>query len=100
MRGGAAGEAAALVGRGAVLLLTLLVRVSQWTLSPLLGACCRCTPTCSQYAIEALRGHGVWRGLGLAGWRLLRCHPWGGSGYDPVPPARSAGASPGRRRGP
>ena len=45
----------------------------------------RFTPTCSQYAVEALKKHGPFKGLYLAIRRLLRCHPWGGSGYDPVP---------------
>lgn len=54
-------------------------------ISPLKPPCCRFTPTCSQYAIEALRKHGPFKGLALAIWRILRCNPWGGSGYDPVP---------------
>ncbi|MFC6592345.1 membrane protein insertion efficiency factor YidD [Deinococcus lacus] len=48
---------------------------------------CRFTPTCSQYAVEALEKHGALRGGWLATRRIWRCHPWGGSGYDPVPPA-------------
>ena len=48
-------------------------------------ASCRYTPTCSEYAIEAIKKHGPFKGLYLAVRRLLRCHPWGGSGYDPVP---------------
>ncbi|MBO5882173.1 MAG: membrane protein insertion efficiency factor YidD [Alistipes sp.] len=62
-----------------------LVRFYQICISPLKPACCRFTPTCSQYAIEALRKHGPIKGLLLAIWRILRCNPWGGSGYDPVP---------------
>jgi len=50
---------------------------------------CRFQPTCSEYAAQALIGHGPWRGSGLAIRRLCRCHPWGGSGYDPVPPPRN-----------
>ncbi|MCJ2183088.1 membrane protein insertion efficiency factor YidD [Novosphingobium sp. 1949] len=46
---------------------------------------CRFSPSCSQYAIEAVRAHGAIKGGYLAIWRLLRCHPWGGHGYDPVP---------------
>jgi putative membrane protein insertion efficiency factor len=46
---------------------------------------CRFLPSCSEYTIEALRTHGVWRGVGLAARRILRCHPWGGHGIDPVP---------------
>lgn len=65
--------------------LILLVRFYQLCISPLKPPSCRFTPTCSQYAIEALRKHGPIRGLYLTIRRLLRCHPWGGSGYDPVP---------------
>ncbi|MBR6721785.1 MAG: membrane protein insertion efficiency factor YidD [Alistipes sp.] len=63
----------------------LLVRFYQVCISPLKPPSCRFTPTCSQYAIEALRKHGAIKGLYLTVRRLLRCHPWGGSGYDPVP---------------
>lgn len=62
-----------------------LIRLYQIFLSPLLGKQCRYTPTCSQYALEALRKHGLLRGGWLAFRRILRCAPWGGSGYDPVP---------------
>ena len=65
--------------------LVMLVRFYQVCISPLKPACCRFTPTCSAYAIEALRKHGPIKGLWLAIWRILRCNPWGGSGYDPVP---------------
>ena len=65
--------------------LIALVRFYQICISPLKPPCCRFTPTCSQYAIEALRKHGPIKGLLLAIWRILRCNPWGGSGYDPVP---------------
>lgn len=54
-------------------------------ISPLTSAACRYTPTCSQYAQEAIRKYGPFRGGWLALKRILRCHPWGGSGYDPVP---------------
>jgi uncharacterized protein len=70
-----------------------LVRVYQWTLSPLKTAVfgpagrCRFHPSCSAYAVDAVRRHGAWRGLWLAARRLLRCHPWGDSGPDPVPEA-------------
>lgn len=67
------------------LLAILLVRAYQWTLSPILAPCCRYAPSCSEYAVEALAHHGLLRGGGLATRRILRCHPWGGSGYDPVP---------------
>ena len=63
-----------------------LIRVYQYTLSPMLGQRCKYYPSCSNYAIGALREHGVLRGVGLAGWRLLRCNPFSNGGYDPVPP--------------
>ncbi|HYK44301.1 MAG TPA: membrane protein insertion efficiency factor YidD [Parafilimonas sp.] len=63
----------------------LLIKIYQHVLSPILGPKCRYTPTCSQYAIQALRKYGVLKGLWLAVKRISRCHPWGGSGYDPVP---------------
>lgn len=66
-------------------LLILPIRFYQLAISPLLPGSCRYTPTCSQYAIEALRRHGPFKGLWLAVKRIARCHPWGGSGYDPVP---------------
>ncbi len=62
-----------------------LVRFYQVAISPWLGMNCRYQPTCSEYALEALRIHGVFRGTWLAAKRIGRCHPWGGSGYDPVP---------------
>ena len=68
-----------------------LVRVYQWVLSPLLGQRCRFYPSCSQYCIAAVRLHGVVKGLGLAGLRLLKCQPFNPGGYDPVP-------QPGARR--
>ena len=64
------------------------VRVYQATLSPLIGPCCRFTPSCSNYCIEAIKVHGLAYGLWLSLRRLLRCHPFGPSGYDPVPPRR------------
>lgn len=67
-------------------LLILLVRAYQVVLSPLFSGCCRFEPSCSNYMIEALRIHGVAKGLYLGVKRLLRCHPFGKSGYDPVPP--------------
>ena len=65
--------------------LILLVRFYQLCISPLTPPACRYTPTCSQYALEALRRYGPLKGLWLTIKRLARCHPWGGSGYDPVP---------------
>ncbi|MEP0369156.1 MAG: membrane protein insertion efficiency factor YidD [Cyclobacteriaceae bacterium] len=57
----------------------------QYCISPLFPSTCRYTPTCSHYAKEAITKHGVLKGLKLAIKRISRCHPWGGSGYDPVP---------------
>ncbi|MBP3534245.1 MAG: membrane protein insertion efficiency factor YidD [Alistipes sp.] len=62
-----------------------IVRFYQVCISPLTPPSCRYTPTCSQYALEALRRYGAFKGGWLAFKRLCRCHPWGGSGYDPVP---------------
>jgi len=61
------------------------VRVYQWTLRPFIGAHCRFEPSCSHYAIDALRLHGAARGSLLAARRVLRCNPWTEGGYDPVP---------------
>ena len=66
-------------------LLMQPIRFYQRFISPLTPPTCRFTPTCSHYAIEAIRKHGPFKGLALAVWRILRCNPWGGSGYDPVP---------------
>jgi len=66
-------------------ILIALVRAYQLTLSPFLGGSCRFLPSCSAYAIEAIRTHGAWRGSGLALRRISSCHPFGRSGYDPVP---------------
>jgi len=61
-----------------------LVRLYQMVLSPWLPNACRYTPTCSQYAIEAITKYGAFKGGWLAAKRISSCHPWGGSGYDPV----------------
>jgi len=66
------------------------LRAYKLTLSPLIGRQCRFLPTCSEYAAGALISHGPLRGSLLAAGRLCRCHPWGGSGYDPPPPRRPA----------
>lgn len=68
-------------------LVALPVRAYRLFLSPWLGHSCRFQPTCSAYALEALERHGGFRGGWLTLRRLLRCNPWGGSGYDPVPPS-------------
>ena len=62
-----------------------LVRFYQVAISPLKPPTCRFSPTCSTYAIEALRKYGLLKGEALALKRIMRCHPWGGKGYDPVP---------------
>ncbi|MBQ7222635.1 MAG: membrane protein insertion efficiency factor YidD [Bacteroidales bacterium] len=63
----------------------MLIKFYKLAISPLLGNNCRFTPTCSQYAVEALTKYGIFKGGYLAVRRILRCHPFGGSGYDPVP---------------
>jgi putative membrane protein insertion efficiency factor len=68
-----------------VRLLALLVRAYQLVLRPILPPACKFVPSCSDYAIEALRTHGALKGVGLAGWRILRCNPFTAGGYDPVP---------------
>jgi putative membrane protein insertion efficiency factor len=70
-------------------LLILPVKFYRYSISPLLPMSCRHYPTCSEYAIEALNVHGIIRGTMLAIWRILRCNPWGTSGYDPVPPKKA-----------
>ncbi|HET9418341.1 MAG TPA: membrane protein insertion efficiency factor YidD [Chthoniobacterales bacterium] len=72
--------------------IRLLIRIYEYTLSPLLdllsgpGSGCRFQPTCSQYFLQAVEGHGVFRGGWLGLQRIARCHPWGDCGHDPVPP--------------
>jgi putative membrane protein insertion efficiency factor len=66
-----------------------LVRLYLICISPFKASCCRFTPTCSSYAREAFLLHGAIKGAMLSFRRICRCHPWGGSGYDPVPPAQS-----------
>ncbi|MDR2848950.1 MAG: membrane protein insertion efficiency factor YidD [Verrucomicrobiota bacterium] len=76
----------ALAGRAVGGALILLVRAYQVVLSPHIGNCCRFEPSCSAYSIEAIRTHGVLRGCWLTFRRVMRCRPFGPSGYDPVPP--------------
>lgn len=66
-------------------LLVGLIKGYQYVLSPWIGQQCRFSPTCSQYALEALQQHGAWRGSYYALRRLLRCHPWHAGGHDPIP---------------
>jgi len=77
----------------AATLLRALVRLYQLTLAGVLPPSCRFEPSCSHYAMEALRQHGAMRGTVLTVRRLLRCNPWGGMGYDPVPAPRDGRAS-------
>jgi uncharacterized protein len=71
-------------GRVLAVPLLALIRAYQAIVSPFLGQRCRFYPSCSQYAVQAIRARGPIVGVGLAGWRLLRCNPWNAGGYDPV----------------
>ncbi len=75
-----------LVSRAAILLPVAIIKVYQFTLSPILGRQCRFSPTCSWYGLAAYRTHGFFRGTRLTVSRILRCHPFNKGGYDPVPP--------------
>lgn len=68
-----------------VLVLIGLIRFYQGAISPYIGSGCRYLPSCSQYGVEALKKHGPFKGSWLTAKRVISCHPWGGSGYDPVP---------------
>lgn len=63
----------------------IMIRMYKYLLSPLLPNACRYTPTCSQYAEEAIKKYGIIKGIYLGAKRIARCHPWGGHGYDPLP---------------
>ena len=86
-----------------VLIVRILIRIYQWTISPVLaffagpGGGCRFQPTCSHYFLEAVETHGVLRGSWLGLRRLGRCHPWGGQGHDPVPPLLANNVSAARK---
>ncbi len=67
------------------MILSTVLRLYKRWISPALPAACRYVPSCSEYACDAIEHHGVLRGSALAGWRLLRCHPFAKGGYDPVP---------------
>jgi len=66
-------------------LAILPIKFYKLALSPLLPMACRFTPTCSEYAEQAIKKHGILKGSALAAKRISKCHPWGDSGYDPVP---------------
>ncbi|MGK7392271.1 MAG: membrane protein insertion efficiency factor YidD [Candidatus Cyclobacteriaceae bacterium M2_1C_046] len=66
-------------------ILIFPIKIYQWTLSPLLGQNCRHIPTCSHYTVKAIEVWGPFKGLWMGLKRISRCHPWGTSGYDPVP---------------
>ena len=70
-------------------LLAALVKAYQFAISPVLVGSCRYHPTCSQYALDAIEAHGPLKGSWLAIRRVARCHPWGSSGFDPVPPGNA-----------
>tara|TARA_Y100001970_G_scaffold252552_1_gene326474 strand:+ start:687 stop:929 length:243 start_codon:yes stop_codon:yes gene_type:complete len=65
--------------------LLIIIKVYQLIISPILRSNCRFLPTCSEYAIESLKSHGLIKGIILTIKRIARCHPWGGHGYDPIP---------------
>lgn len=62
-----------------------ILKIYKWLVSPLLPPACRYVPSCSEYAAEAVARHGIFRGVTLACWRLLRCNPLARGGFDPVP---------------
>lgn len=79
---------AASLGRLAAAGLKLPIVIYRYTLKPFVGHNCRHLPSCSEYGLEAIEKNGAWRGFWLTASRLLRCNPWGTSGYDPVPETR------------
>lgn len=85
MRRGCLRDAVSYVAEGATWVFIAAVRCYQVALSPIFGDCCRFHPSCSEYMIEALKVHGPVKGTLLGCWRILRCHPFGAKGYDPVP---------------
>ncbi|MDR3272296.1 MAG: membrane protein insertion efficiency factor YidD [Flavobacteriaceae bacterium] len=78
-----------MVKKISILPFVVLIKIYQSAVSPLLGNNCRYTPTCSQYTLEALKTYGLFAGTWLGIKRIAKCHPWGGKGYDPVPPKKS-----------
>ena len=85
-----AGDILARLRAALVWLVLLPIRAYQRLISPLFGARCRYYPTCSAYAEQAIRRHGIVRGSGLAAWRVVRCNPFSAGGVDEVPPPRSS----------
>ena len=85
--GGTETDVRPVMSAAARMLLVPIIAYRRW-ISPALPARCRFYPSCSAYAVEAISTHGVFRGIGLATWRLLRCQPFNRGGYDPVPPPR------------
>lgn len=79
------------IGNPVTWLLIAVIKLYQKTISPWLPCKCRFTPTCSHYAVDALREHGFFKGTALTVWRLMRCQPFCRGGYDPVPPAKPKG---------
>lgn len=73
------------IKKGIGFIFLLLIKIYQYFISPLTGASCRYTPTCSQYGAEAIKKYGPFKGGWLTLKRIGRCHPWGGHGHDPVP---------------
>ncbi|MBN1157953.1 MAG: membrane protein insertion efficiency factor YidD [Bacteroidales bacterium] len=77
------------MNRGIIWLMIVPLKFYRYSISPLFPNSCRHTPTCSEYAIEALKVHGIIKGSLLSIWRILRCNPWGTHGFDPVPPKKT-----------
>ncbi|AVJ57226.1 membrane protein insertion efficiency factor YidD [Idiomarina sp. OT37-5b] len=78
------------IGKALRAIPVALIKIYQWTLSPLMGPRCRFYPSCSHYACEAIEKHGTIRGVGLAAKRIARCHPGSEGGFDPVPDAKAS----------
>ncbi|WP_293267959.1 membrane protein insertion efficiency factor YidD [Neptunomonas sp.] len=76
-----------MVKKAITAILTGLIRIYQYAISPFLGSNCRFYPSCSHYMLEAIETHGLFKGLGLGCRRILKCHPWHEGGIDQVPPA-------------
>ena len=89
----AEGRGLSLARRLTIAPFVAVIKLYQFTLSPVFGRHCRFHPTCSWYALEAYRTHGALHGTRLTLWRIVRCNPFGGSGLDPVPAARARPSS-------